>query len=154
MKKQNMCCEFLSDSFQFYYDIRTALPPKGSGVYIIRVKKVGEKNIAEIVTRVNTLLETLNWQSVGSHILNRIERLNNVDECSTIYIGSGVNLNKRYKDFSGHHTIMHCLWALIYFGWELEFGWKETEDHKKAEKELKESYKDLHNGKLPALVKR
>ena len=46
------------------------------------------------------------------------------------------------------------VWALLYFGWRLEFGWHESDVPKSAEAELKEKYKALHDGRLPALVER
>jgi elongation factor P--beta-lysine ligase len=48
---------------------------------------------------------------------------------------------------------MYPIWALLYFGWELEFGWKEEEDPRNAESKLKQKYAERHNNKLPALVK-
>jgi len=43
---------------------------------------------------------------------------------------------------------------LLYFGWELEFGWKKSNRPKQEEEKLKIKYQKLHNGKLPALVAR
>jgi len=62
-------------------------------------------------------------------------------------------LKGRYQEFSGRHTAMYPIWALLYFGWELEFGWKEEEDPRNAESKLKQKYAERHNNKLPALVK-
>jgi hypothetical protein len=63
-------------------------------------------------------------------------------------------LARRYKEFSGRHTAMYPLWALIYSGWELEFGWIETSHADETEKELKARYKQKHGDKLPAIVER
>jgi hypothetical protein len=49
---------------------------------------------------------------------------------------------------------MYPLWALTFFGWELDFGWQETQDAGSAEKELKKRYKAGHGGKLPAMVEK
>jgi hypothetical protein len=46
------------------------------------------------------------------------------------------------------------LWVARSLGWTLELGWKEAEMPDIAEKELKRRYKELHGGKLPALVQR
>jgi len=49
---------------------------------------------------------------------------------------------------------MYPLWALLYFGWELEYGWVEDEKPAELEETLKRRYRQVHRGKLPALVDR
>jgi hypothetical protein len=43
--------------------------------------------------------------------------------------------------------------GLLLFGWQLEYGWLEDADPLGKEKELKEAYRDRHDGLLPALMK-
>jgi hypothetical protein len=48
---------------------------------------------------------------------------------------------------------MYPLWALIYYGWDLEFGWfVENQDPESLENSLKHEYQIDHSGTLPALV--
>jgi hypothetical protein len=63
-------------------------------------------------------------------------------------------LKGRYNEFSGRHTAMYPIWVLLYFGWKLEFGWKESDEPSLEEKRLKEKYQNTHQNRLPALVKR
>lgn len=49
---------------------------------------------------------------------------------------------------------MYPLWALLYFDWELEYGWLEDSNPASVEVNLKQSYKQNHAGKLPAIVDR
>lgn len=153
------CCADIFSGFVFH-DLRTAKPLDTKGVYAIRVKQKGE-DPRKIILLVTQLIKTLNWDTVGKHILSRINRLEHVGKCSTLYIGSAgtrkdskKTLKSRYEDFSGRHTAMYPIWALVYFGWELQFGWKQEDDPASAEAQLKTRYKELHNNKLPALVSR
>jgi hypothetical protein len=48
---------------------------------------------------------------------------------------------------------MYPVWALLCFGWELEFGWiLEEEQTARVEAEIKKRYKQQHGNKLPAIV--
>ena len=159
MNEDWKCCGNLFSDFKFK-DIRMAQPPENKGVYVIRVKKRGSP-IEEVVRRAKQVIDQLDWTIVSEKMFNRIERLENVKQCPVIYIGSAGTrsssehtLKGRYKDFGGRHTAMYPLWALLYFGWELEYGWKEEAQCARLEKSLKKSYKRAHKGKLPALVYR
>ena len=153
------CCKDLFTKFMFH-DLRSASPPNEKGVYVIRFKKKGN-SVKEIVEQVKQLVQNLNWKFVENYILNRIGRLNKINKCSTIYIGSaGTHKNSkntvkgRYKEFTRRHTAMYPILALLYFGWELEFGWSEEDDPLKVESQLKQKYKERHDNELPALVKK
>jgi len=162
MNSQNQggCCNSLFTEFQFQ-DLQSASPPDEKGVYVIRVKKEGcpVKKIIEIVKQ---LVQNLKWEFVENYILSRIDRLESITQCPIIYIGSAGTqkgskntLKGRYKEFSTRHTAMYPIWALLYFGWELEFGWKEEKNYpKNIETQLKQKYKEKHENKLPALVKK
>ncbi len=159
MNSSGPCCSSLFSSFVFQ-DIRNARPPERRGVYVIRVKRMGTPT-EEIVRQVEQLVQGLGWSMVGDKVLNRIRRLEKVHHCSTIYIGSAGTraesrntLRGRYEEFSGRHTVMYPLWALLFFGWELEYGWREEASPDVAEGHLKEVYRRNHQGKLPALVHR
>jgi hypothetical protein len=152
-------CDALFTGFTFQ-DLRTAEPPDRKGVYVIRVKQQGQP-IKDIVQRVNQIVHTLAWPIVGNKMLARIDRLNRIASCSVIYIGSAGTrpsskhtLAGRYSDFGGRHTAMYPLWALLYFGWQLEYGWKEDDRPADLEEQLKEQYRRIHDGRLPALVHR
>ncbi len=99
--------------------------------------------------------------AIGKKMSNRIERLKKVKVCSIVYIGSagtGTESNHtllgRYEDFAGRHTVMYPIWALLYSGWDLEYGWVQNKTPNILERRLKLKYKELHKGELPALVKR
>lgn len=156
---QRDCCKDLFTEFEFQ-DLRSASPPNKKGVYVIRVKKEGSP-VKEMIEQVKPRVQNLNWKFVENYILNRIGRLRKINQCPIIYIGSAGTrkasrntLKGRYKEFSGRHTAMYPIWALLYFGWELEFGWKEEDAPGNVESQLKQKYTERHKNKLPALVKR
>lgn len=98
---------------------------------------------------------------VQDYLLNRIHRIHDITDCPVIYIGSaGTNVNSkhtlsgRYQDLKKRHTAQYPIWALLYFGWELQYGWKISDTPALIESHLKEEYKERHGGKLPALVSR
>ena len=114
----------------------------------------------EIVKHVKPIVKQLKWKMVEKHILNRINRLKKIKQCPIIYIGSAGyrensknTLKNRYRELSERHTAMYPIWALLYFGWDLEFGWKEESNPKDAECQLKREYKNKHGDKS-ALVER
>ena len=158
MNNQGTCCDNLFSDFTFQ-DIRTAIPPERKGVYVIRVKQRGEP-VAEILQQVEKVIQHLDWLIVGKKMLNRTKRLERIGPCPIIYIGSAGTqqgskhtLKGRYSDFAGRHTAMYPLWALLYFGWDLEYGWMEEENPIILEETLKNRYRQSH-GRLPALVHR
>ena len=152
------CCGELFDKFQFH-DLTVAKPPNNKGIYAIRVKRRG-KATSEILAQVEQLVEKLSWPPVGDFIRSRVSRLEGIGECPIIYIGSAGTrseskntLLKRYREFSHRHTAMYPVWALLCFGWELEFGWiLEEEQTARVEAEIKKKYKQQHGNKLPAIV--
>lgn len=152
-------CSHIFDQFE-YQDIRTADPPDRKGIYVIRVVKRG-LDVEEIISEIEELLARIDWVLVGKKARNRLDRLRNIGECPYIYIGSAGprsqskhTLKGRYRDFSSRHTAMYPIWALLHFGWELEYGWMVVEESGKLEKEFKSRYREIHNGSLPALVVR
>lgn len=152
------CCDSLFTEFKFQ-DLRNASAPNKKGVYVIRIKKE-DSSVKEIVEKVKQLVQNFKWELIENYILNRVNRLKSINQCPIIYIGSAGTrkdskntLKGRYKEFSGRHTAMYPIWALVYFGWELEFGWKEGENPGDIEGQLKQEYKKRHRNKLPALVK-
>lgn len=150
-------CDTLFTNLEFS-DIRTASPPSRKGVYVIRVKRRGAATDA-IIEHVAQLVAQLNWPVVGNKIQSRISRLANISDCPIIYIGSAGTragsdntLKGRYEEFSGRHTAMYPVWALLLFGWQLEYGWWVVDEPARIEAELKLKYRAQHNSKLPALV--
>ncbi len=157
--KQGKCCDELYYEFKFQ-DLIIAQPPRKKGVYIIRVKNKGE-NKTTIIEKVQTLVTSINWDLVNTHVMSRVKRLGRIGQCPVIYIGSAGTqpkskntLKNRYKELSNRHTAMYPIWALLYFGWKLEYGWKVCEDSKGEEVTLKKAYQQIHQGKLPAIVER
>ena len=154
------CCDDLFTEFEFQ-DLRNAEPPDEKGVYVIRVKRRGLSTI-KIVEEIKQHLQGLKWELAKNYICSRIERLKKINQCPVIYIGSAGGkkgskntLKGRYEELAGRrHTVMYPILALLYFGWELEFGWKVDNNPSDLEEELKRKYRIRHNGKLPALVER
>lgn len=153
------CCDRVFSDFQFQ-SIRIAQPPARKGVYVVRVSRMG-RPLKEIIEQGTQIVQRLNWPLVGRKIMNRTGRLERVNLCPIVYLGSAGTQNTskhtlkgRYKDFAGRHTAMYPLWLLLYFGWEIEYGWLIDESPAITEKNLKHRYKELHDGKLPALVHR
>jgi hypothetical protein len=154
-------CASLISMFQFQ-DIRSAKPPAEKGIYVIRVAGRGEPVLTMVqnVGLVN-ILDSIGWPQVTKYVQSRINRLLRVDDCAVIYVGSAApgatssnTLRGRHQEFANRHTAMYPVWALLYFGWHLEFGWLVLDRPKDAEAELKQKYKSLHDGRLPALVER
>ena len=159
MSYDDHCCHDLFPGFEFQ-NIRRATPPDEKGVYFIRVKARGQ-SIDVIKSHVEQAMHILDWSIVGNKVLGRVRRLENIGNCSTIYIGSAGTrqqskhtLRGRHSDFAGRHTAMFPVWSLLYFGWELEYGWRIEARPDIAEADLKMVYKQNHLGKLPALVQR
>lgn len=114
-----------------------------------------------MIEKTKQLILGISWDLVVEFVMSRIKRLDNIRNCPIIYIGSAGTqkgskntLKDRYEEFSNRHTAMYPVWVLLYFGWELEFGWKKSDRPKQEEEELKIKYQKLHDGKLPALVER
>ncbi|HEY0605150.1 MAG TPA: hypothetical protein VGD58_19685 [Herpetosiphonaceae bacterium] len=152
-------CDEIFSQFTFT-DIRDAHPPAERGVYVIRVQKRGAP-VPDVVQHAKAAIQRLNWEMAAKKMLSRIHRLEKIGECPLIYIGSAGTradsrntLHGRYQEFAGRHTIMFPLWALLYFGWDLEYGWKIENTPDTAEASLKQMYQAQHNGSLPALVHR
>jgi hypothetical protein len=155
----DVCCDGLFAAFTFE-DIRLASPPAKKGVYVIRVRQTGAP-VDEVLRRAAAAAQRLDWPLVGNKIASRTARLRRITQCPVIYIGSAGTrktskhtLKGRYGDFAGRHTVMFALWALLFWGWKLDYGWIQTDDPGAAEASLKNEYRRRHNGQLPALVAR
>ena len=153
------CCENRCSTFTFG-EIRNASLPPQKGVYVVRIKGRGAP-ADKIIGETGRLVEELKWPIVANYIMSRINRHKGISECPIIYIGStGTRsgskhtLQGRYQDFCIRHTAMYPLWALVYFGWQLELGWLVNQKPDELEDTLKQEYKKDHFGKLPALVAR
>jgi len=154
------CCSNLFAEFTFQ-DLTNAKPPSEKGVYVIKIKRRGKASPQEMIEKTKQLISGISWDLVVEFVLSRVKRLDNIRNCPIIYIGSAGTqsgskntLKDRYEEFSNRHTAMYPVWVLLYFGWELEFGWKKSDRPKQEEEELKIKYQKLHDGKLPALVER
>jgi hypothetical protein len=141
-------------------DITSAKPPDAKGVYVIRVRKPGMPP-DEIIRNLRPHILHLGWKMAGKYLLDRIGRIEKIGDCPIIYIGSaGTNPGSRhtlagqYRGLVNRHAIQFSIWALLYFGWELDFGWKAGENPKELEKDLKERYETRQRRIPPALVVR
>jgi len=158
--------------------------PTSSGVYVLRVSKVGTTDIDRVKKKFSSspfmkirdrmdassgamfaelgLGEDQGW-ALSDFYRRRLERVDRIAikqgilTCPIIYIGRANSLQRRLNElaFDGH-TINAPFWALLMSGWELEVGFKKM--RKKAETaeeaRLKGIYRKLHSNDLPPLVKR
>lgn len=145
--------------FQFE-DLTRANPPDAEGVYVIQVRKPG-KPPDEIMKNLESHPGHLKGQKVEKNLLKRIGRIQNIGDCPILYIGSAGTSQKsrhtlagRYRDLTRRHTARFSVWALLHFGWELDFGWKATDNPGEVEAELRERYLNRGRRALPALVVR
>jgi hypothetical protein len=159
MEHQSDCCQDLFEGFTFD-EITRSKPPNKKGVYCIKIQNRGIPT-EEIEKILENQISLLRWGMVQDYLLDRIHRIHNIADCPVIYLGSaGTNvmskhtLAGRYQDFKKRHTVQYPLWALVYFGWELHYGWRVSENSAETEAQLKQQYRDRHQGKLPALVSR
>ena len=104
------------------------------------------------------LSESIGWDLAEKFLRSRLDRLVDIGDYPTIYIGSaGVHaeskntLQGRYRELATRHTAQYPIWALLSSGWELHYGWMIVDDHPgTAEEALKERYQMAHGGRLPA----
>ncbi len=143
-----------------YQPLQTATPPASKGIYVIRVSRPGAP-ISQILKGSHAAIERLRWPMVQKQARSRLDRLARIEECPIVYIGSAGTaessrhtLKGRYDDFGGRHTVMFPLWTLLFHQWELEYGWVTDPAPALLEASLKTQYRQLHDGKLPALVAR
>jgi len=158
LSRGSCCCSDLLVGFTFE-DMVEAEPPSEKGVYVVRIRKRSERLPEAMISEAKQLMARVGWKMLEKKVMSRIKRLRGISQCPVIYIGgagtqpgSRNTLKGRYSEFSGRHTAMYPVWILLYFGWELEFGWKITNEPANEEVELKRKYRKIHQGKLPALV--
>ncbi len=151
-------CGGLFKSFTFQ-DIRGANPPKEKGVYVLRIAERGTP-VSEILEQTSQAIKHLQWPVVMDKMRTKVSRLSAIGDCPVIYIGSAGTGNEskntlkgRHEEFSDRHTAMYPVWALLYFGWELEYGWKMEPRPGELEAALKRQYRQHHDS-LPALTAR
>ncbi len=72
------------------------------------------------------LSESIGWDLAEKFLRSRLDRLVDIGDCPTIYIGSaGVHaeskntLQGRYRELATRHTAQYPIWALLSSGWEL-----------------------------------
>jgi hypothetical protein len=135
MDTEDYCGMDIFTDFTFE-DITKAKPPEKKGVYVIKITKRGLPP-DKIIRQLTTPIAGLHWGMVEDYIMNRIARVTNITGCPVIYPGSaGTNPNSRhtpagqYRDLASRHTAQYPLWALLYSGWELEYGWKMSDEPK------------------------
>ena len=167
----NKCNNFLEKhSFSKGFDIRNVnlkdlnadFPKlKSKGIYLISILKRGE-NADLVYDKLKIIIDQLKWNMVEIFMNDRVKRICKINDCSIIYIGaaggqhkdSKNNLIGRYFGFKDSHTIMMPLWALIYFGWELNYHFIAIDNPQILEEKLLQGFKEVHAGALPALNKK
>ena len=156
-KHNHQPCADLVTPFSFEA-LQTAAPPNSKGVYIIRILTQGEP-VNSFLPALVASVKRLHWPTVERKMLNRLSRLERIGDCPIIYVGGGQEdkkqtLQGRYKNFAGSHTAMYPIWALLYHGWQLQYGWLVDPHPKRLEDKIKARYQAIHEDKMPALVYR
>jgi len=128
------CCSGLFDAFEFTR-FQDADPPKRKGVYVIRTCQRGTP-AEEIREKAVGQAGSIGWDVAEKFLCSRLNRLSEIGDCPTIYIGSAGTyagskntLKGRYLEFSRRHTAQYPIWALLSSGWELQYGWMIVDDH-------------------------
>ena len=128
------------------------------GVYAIKYSSKG-LDIDHTIRKTKDFFNQAQWESLNDYVFNRLDRLKSIVDCPILYIGSAPSidaggLKSRYRDLCGRrHTIFYPILALLIAGWSLQWGFNETDHPKMMEKELVDSYRDIH-GVYPALLRR
>jgi hypothetical protein len=144
--------------FQFE-DIRTAKPPDAKGVYVIQVRTQGIPP-DEIMENLESHPEHLEGEGERRNLLKGAGRIRNIGDCPILFIGSTggrrsqPTLKTRFRDLGRSHAARFPIRALLHFGWELDFGWKVTENPREVEAELKERYLNRGRRAPPSLATR
>jgi hypothetical protein len=135
-----------------FEDIGTAHPPDMKGVYVIQIRKPGIP-ADEILKHLES--EHRAGEKVRKSHLERAGRIQNIGECPILYIGSAAGrrtLSGIFRDLTRRHTARYPIQALLHCSWELDFGWRATENPRELEAELKERYLNRGRRSLPALA--
>ena len=140
-----------------FEELTSARPPKQPGVCIIRVRKRGvvPEEIVRQLTRQIVFLPP-NLAKAG---FRWIAGIRNITDCPVIYLGSTrthgkLTLQGRYVGLLHRSSFQYPLWTLLYYGWELDFGWRVSDSPEDDEADLRRKYADQRGGRLPALVRR
>ena len=129
-----------------------------TGVYAIRYDSKGI-DIDLTIQKTKNFFNQAQWGSLNDYVYNRLDRLKSIVDCPILYIGSAPSidaggLKSRYRDLCGRrHTIFYPVLALLTAGWNLQWGFNKTDRPKMMEKELVDSYREIH-GVYPALLRR
>jgi hypothetical protein len=139
-----------------FEDITRAEPPEAKGVYVIQVRKPGFP-ADEILKNLESHPGLFAGEKAPKNLLKRVGRIRNIGDCPILYIGSAAGkktLSGIFRDLTRRHPARYPLLALLHSAWELDFGWKATEDPGEMEAELRERYLNRGERSLPALVMR
>jgi len=134
-------------------DITRAKPPDTGGVYVIQVRKPGIPP-DEIMKNLESHPGHLAGGKGKENLLKQTGRIQNIGDCPILYIGSAAGkktLSGMHRELNRRHTARFPIRALLSSGWELDFGWKATENPGEAEAELKERYLNRGRRSPPAL---
>ena len=137
--------------------LMSARPPKQQGVCIIKIRKRGVAP-EEIVRQLHQQIVFLppNLAKAG---FRWIAGIRNITDCPVIYLGSTRphsthTLRERYVSLLHRSSVQYPLWTLLYYGWEMDFGWRVSDNPSDDEAELRRKYAERRQGMLPALVHR
>jgi len=120
-------------------DITKATLPEEKGVYIIKITKRGLPP-DEIIRQLTTRIAGLRWEMVEAFLTSRIARISNLTGCRSSTSAQQVRAKRagtRLRGGTGilRAAIRHSIrsFALLSFGWELEYGWKVSDKPKELE---------------------
>lgn len=155
---ETMCsrCGELVSGFRFFglaADDPPILPPRDNGVYGIRIARRGGP-VGEVIEAVTSLLAPIVWARLKRSISTQISRLSAIGDCDLLYLGMAGELYGRWDQLTWSHPAMVPLAALLYHGWQVEFGWLLSDNPAETEKHLKTAYRQTHRNRLPALMQR
>ena len=127
------CNEFFKkNSFEILsFSEITTLPEKPAVYFILAIDKGAPIEI--ILSAINIIKESWKqaWKNAGS-TLERIKYIpKHLKTCNTIYIGSTLNLAKRYNALSfsrDAHVARPAIYALALYGWKFALAYKTIEE--------------------------
>jgi len=153
-------CADIVSRFRFSTNLAAdgpTIPPKEDGGYGISVTRRGLP-VREIMEAASSFCALLPWPRLQRSLSAQINRLSMIGTCDLVYLGKGGgSTNKlygRWDQLTWSHPTTLPLAALLYFGWQLKFGWMACANPLEMEKSLKIAYRQTHDNRLPPLMKR
>lgn len=149
-------CDTLFEGFKWceLRDLSSSVLPRAPGVYVLRIIEKGE-DLEKSSETLLALAKRTRWTELLQYVESRLKRLNKVEDCPVVYVGSTATLSGRLKDLAGRrHTAFFPLFVVLYSGWRVDYGFLKCSTIREAgkiEENLKHEYVKIH-GNPPALV--